>query len=145
MKLFSLLTLAACASAQTAMTVPSIGVMLDAAGLYRPVYGIAGNFTLGAPIEAIDSAVLDSLPSTAGAVLRTTHGTVYTDGEHLILRRPDASEIRIALTGAMALRSMSADWVQVSTSTGNFAFHLEPGHEALFTLPGAARAEVRRR
>ena len=155
--------LAVCAFAQ--VETPSIGMMLDASGAWRPVYGVAGNFTLGPPLEAFDEepvtdtlerrgdvvfvlrsdgAVLDTLPSATGPVLITAHGAVFVDGD-LVLRRPDASEVRFALSGVVALRVMSTDWVQVTTSGGSYALRVESGREVLFVLPATTRAEVRRR
>ncbi|MEO5925314.1 MAG: hypothetical protein ABIR70_15945 [Bryobacteraceae bacterium] len=121
---------------------PSIGSMLDASGQLRPVYGVAGNFVLGPPIS---DAVLDPLPNTAGAVLRLAHAAVFANDNELVLRRADASEVRFPLAGVTAFRMMSADWVQVITASGSYALRVEPNREALFALPGTARAEVRRR
>jgi hypothetical protein len=125
--------IAACAFAQ--VEAPSIGVMLDAAGAFRTVYGVAGNFTLGPPLE---EAVPDPLP-----------GTVSADDAGIVLRRRDASEVRFALPGVVILRTMSAEWVQAITRSGSFALRIEAGKEALFALPGspapAAVREVRRR
>jgi len=160
---FATFLLAVCAFAQ--VETPSIGIMLDASGAWRPVYGVAGNFTLGPPREAPDEspamntverrgevvfvlrpdgAVLDTLPSATGPVLITAHGAVFVDGE-LVLRRPDASEVRFALSGVAALRVMSTDWVQVTTTGGSYALRIESGREALFVLPATTRAEVHRR
>jgi hypothetical protein len=122
--------IAGCVFAQ--VEVPSIGVMLDASGALRTVYGVAGNFTLGPPLEA----VLDSLPGTASAVSAN-------EGE-IVVRRKDGSEVRYPLPGVTVLRAMSSEWVQAITPAGSYALRVEPGREALFALP-AARAEVRRR
>jgi hypothetical protein len=130
--------LAGCAFAQ--VEIPTIGMMLDASGALRPVYGVAGTFTLGPAQEGSKaSAVLDS------GRLVTAYGTVFVDGGELVVRRPDVSEVRFAVSGIVALRAMSKDWVQVMTSGGSYALRVEPGREALFTLPMTARAEVRRR
>lgn len=124
----ALFLVAVCAVAQ--VEAPSIGVMVDASGARRVVYGVAGNFTLGPPL--VDDAVPDSLP-----------GMVAFDEAGLLVRRPDASEARFALPGVTALRVMSAEWVQAVTASGSYALRIEPGREALFALP-AARAEGRR-
>ncbi len=127
---FAILLLATCAFAQ--VEAPSIGVMLDASGAFRTVYGVAGNFTLGPPLEG---AAPESLPGTVS----------FTDTE-IIVRRADASEVRFALGGVVGLRAMSGSWVQAITPTGSYAVRIEVGKEALFALPGvAARSEVRRR
>lgn len=125
----ALFLVAVCAAAQ--VEAPSIGVMLDASGARRMVYGVAGNFTLGPPL--IGDAVLDSLPST-----------VSFDEAGLVIRRADASEVRFALPGVTVLRAMSVEWVQAITASGSYALRTERGREALYALP-AARAEVRRR
>ena len=121
--------IAVCALAQ--VEAPSIGVMLDASGVLRTVYGVAGNFTLGPPAEAVP----DSLP-----------GNISADEAGLIVRWPDASEVRFPLPGVTALRSMSAEWVQAITASGSYALRIERGRAALFLLPASpARTEVRRR
>ncbi len=129
--------LAGCAFAQ--VEIPTIGMMLDVSGALRPVYGVAGNFTLGPAQEAREASVLDSGP------LVTAYGTVFVDGGELVVRRPDAREVRFALSGIVGLRAMSKDWVQVMTSGGSYALRVERDREALFVLPMTARAEVRRR
>lgn len=116
-------------SALAQVEAPVIGVMLDAAGLYHAVFGVAGAFTLGPPMEA----AVDSLPTA-----------VSFDEAGLIVRREDASEVRFALPGVLAVRAMSAEWVQAITAAGSYALRVERGHEALFVLP-AIRAEARRR
>jgi len=130
--------LAGCAFAQ--VEIPTIGMMVDASGALRPVYGVAGNFTLGPPQEVAEtSAVLDPTP------LLTAYGAVFVDGDEVVLRRPDASEVRFLVSGIVALRAMSKDWVQVMTSGGSYALRVEREQEALFVLPTTTRAEVRRR
>ncbi len=133
---FLLLSLCAFGQVET----PSVGSMLDTTGQLRPVYGVAGNFVLGSPY-----AVLDSLPNTAGRELQLPRAVVFATEAELVLRREDASEVRFALTDVMALRAMSADWVQVITASGSFALRVEVNHEALFALPGTPRPEARRR
>jgi hypothetical protein len=127
---FGIFLLATCAFAQ--VEAPSIGVMLDASGAFRTVYGVAGNFTLGPPLE---EAVPESLPGTVS----------FTEAE-IIVRRADASEVRFELSGIVSMRAMSAGWVQAITATGNYALRIEVGKEALFALPGTpAHSGVRRR
>jgi len=127
----ALLLLASCALAQ--VETPSIGLMLDASGALRPVYGVAGNFTLGDPVDA--SGELE-IPARVSFLI---------EAEELILRRSDASEVRFPVNGVRALRAMSADWVQVFTTHGDYALRIEQGREALFALPAIGRMEVRRR
>jgi hypothetical protein len=129
---------------------PSIGTMLDASGVLRAVQGIAGNFTLGPPTAAEEppppnlerGVVLASLPGDVSPVLVTTRGIAFVMEGELIFRRTDARQVRFVLNGVVALRSMSADWVQVTTETGMFALRIESGKEELFALPGMASPEV---
>jgi hypothetical protein len=121
--------LGACAFAQ--VETPSIGMMLDASGALRLVYGVAGNFTLG---PVVDGATPESVPDS-----------IHANEAGIVIRRADASEVRFELAGVTGLRAMSPDWVQVITASGSYALRIERGREALFVLPGAARAEVRRR
>jgi hypothetical protein len=119
--------------------------MLDSSGALRVVYGVAGSFTLGPPLET------DAAPDSENTALQIALGAVYSDRSELIIRRADGSEVRFALSGVRALRTMSADWVQVITASSSYALRVERGHEALFALPAGpirtnpATSEVRRR
>ena len=132
----AILLFSVCAKAQ--VEAPSIGRILDASGMMRAVYGVAGNFVLG-PAE------LDSLPSSVRPELRLSGAEISSNETELVVRRPDASEVRFPLDGVSGLRVMSADWVQVIVGSRSYALRIEAGREALFVLPELSRPEVRRR
>lgn len=112
---------------------PTIGVMLDEAGAYRPVYGVAGSFTLGPPVEE----------PVEGKELATP-GEVSFDSDGLLLQRPGAIILRFALPRVFAVRAISAEWVQAFTPSGSYALRIETGREGLFLLPKPAQGARRR-
>lgn len=120
-----------CAVAMGQVETPSIGSIVDSAGRLRPVYGVAGNFVVGAPSEATGE-LYDSLPG------------IFATADEVVIRRADASEVRFPLTRVSGMRVMTADWVQVVAGGRNYALRVERGREALFVLP-EPRVEARRR
>jgi hypothetical protein len=62
---------------------------------------------------------------------------LYTGDGCLVIRRADASEVRLAssLPSHFSLRQMNADWVQF----GDFAVHTSAGHEGIYRLPEAGQ------
>jgi hypothetical protein len=66
---------------------------------------------------------------------------VYSDSNGIVIRRPDASEVRIAaaLPASFSLQQMNRDWVQLSDlqSDARFAIHAASGREAYYQLPEA--------
>jgi hypothetical protein len=80
-------------------------------------------------------AVLDSLPSSAQAVLLLSAATVYTTASEVVLRRADGSEIAFAATGVSQLFAMSDGWVEVRGKNALLALRTDSGHESLYWLP----------
>jgi hypothetical protein len=67
---------AAVAWGQTAVTVPQAGFMRDSANSLRPVYGIAGNFLLGAPVA---TGVVSAAYSGLCGLIKTDSTVVVID------------------------------------------------------------------
>jgi hypothetical protein len=159
----SLFFIAAAVFAETGVDAPSIGIMRDTWGMWRPVQGVAGSFVLGSitgepepwpastnKIEqrgdtyfvlAPDGSTIGALPPEAHEpILLLDDAVLYTTDDALVI-----GNVRIPCSGVTALRQMSADWVQLSAGNREYALRIEPSHEALFLLPAAPRPEVRRR
>jgi hypothetical protein len=212
MKTILLLLTATLLPAQDVAT-PSIGMMTDARGSLRPVYGVAGSFVVGeeagtamnAPPGGVvlgidgdaawiyfphtarfarftggtltdldwhvdgevlsigpgpriavrrpsgvwivrpDGAVVDALPDATGPVLLLENVAVFAATDEIVLQRADRSQLRLPLAGVRAIAPMSADWLQVSAATGEYALRITPGKEALYVLPAPAAQRSRRR
>jgi hypothetical protein len=89
----------------------------------------------GVWIVSTSGAVLDSLPSSAQAVLLLSSATVYATASDVVLRRTDGSEIQFAATGVSQLFAMSDGWVEVRGKNALFALRTDSGHENLYWLP----------
>jgi hypothetical protein len=92
----------------------------------------------GVWIVSTAGAVLDSLPSSAQAVLLLSASTVYTTASEVVLRRADGSEIHFPATGISQLFAMSDEWVEVRGKNALFALRTDSGHESLYWLPQPA-------
>jgi len=82
-----------------------------------------------------NNQVMDSLPSASGPVMLAGTVTTYTDGEHVVLRRTDGSELRFSVPGAESFRAMAASYVQIRAGRMSYALRIDPGHERMFQLP----------
>jgi hypothetical protein len=64
---------------------------------------------------------------------------VYRDTGGMVIRKPDASEVRIAasLPASFSLQQMNQDWVQLTdlNSSQRFAIRATPGREGFYRLP----------
>ena len=91
----------------------------------------------------IESGEADSQEALSGAgtpALRLSSGElIYTDSNGAVIRKSDATEIRLAgqLPANFTLVQMGAGWVEVSdvSSSARFALRVTPGHEGVFVLP----------
>jgi hypothetical protein len=84
--------------------------------------------------------VLDSLPSASGPVLLPAAGAIYTDGDDVVLRRRDGSELRFAVPGVQSLSAMSssslaANYVEIRSPSASYALRIDTGQERIFQLP----------
>ena len=89
-------------------------------------------------VDSNDQAI-DSLPSAGGPVLIFPGGALYTDSGDVVLRRPDASELRFAAPEAEMFSPMSDNYVQIRAGRSNYALRIDAGHERMFMLPEAGR------
>lgn len=94
------------------------------------------------PLRRARVASQQALPGITAPVLALASGLlVFANGQSLILRKPDNSEIRIAaqLPHRFSLHQMSGDWVQLSDgeSPRRFAIRISAGREAFYELPEA--------
>jgi hypothetical protein len=90
-------------------------------------------------VDAAGQAI-DSLPSASGPVLLPATGAIYTDGENVVLRRSDGSELRFPVPGvesfsAMSFSATAANYVQIRTGRLSYALRIDWGHERIFQLP----------
>jgi hypothetical protein len=94
----------------------------------------------GVWIVSTAGAVLDSLPSSAQAVLLLSGATVYATAGDVVLRRADGSEIHFPATGVFQLFAMGDGWVEARGKNALFALRTDSGHESLYWLPQPALA-----
>jgi hypothetical protein len=84
--------------------------------------------------------VLDSLPAASGPLLLPAAGAIYTDGDDVVLRRGDGSELRFPVPGvqsfsAMSWSSSAANYVEIRSPLASYALRIDFGHERIFQLP----------
>ena len=86
-------------------------------------------------ISVVDEndAVLGSIPGMP--VLLMAEGAIYADQDALVLRRPDATELRWALSGIAGFSMMGDGYVQIRAASGSYALRVVSGREQLFALP----------
>ena len=99
---------------------PLIGHIRDNAGLWRPVHGVAGAFTIGRPIEGT--------PDT------TNRTQVEIEGDEVVVGK---NRLRLRLPRLVtAAQPMGESWYALRTSEGPLALRTDEGREALYELPG---------
>ena len=86
-----------------------------------------------------NNQMIDSIPSASGPVMLTANGAIYTDGEDLVLRRSDRSELRFPVPGAQSLVAMATNYVQIRAGRLSYALRIDFGHERIFQLPEPAK------
>lgn len=88
-----------------------------------------------------DGAVVDWISDTPGPVLLLAESVLFATPGELVLRHPDASEVRIPLAGVESITSMGPHYaaIRVSAEAGGaiYALRIESGREALLRLPGS--------
>lgn len=89
-----------------------------------------------------DGSMVDSIADATGPVLLLTDGVLFATSDELVLRRPDATEVRLEFGGAASLTAMGPHYaaIHVGNDAGGaiYALRTEPGRESLFLLPGNA-------
>jgi hypothetical protein len=84
-----------------------------------------------------DGSVIDWIAATPGPVLLLGEGVVFAASDQLVLRRPDASELRFDLPGAESIAAMGPHYVAIRAEGATYALRTEPGRETLLLLPGS--------
>jgi len=90
-------------------------------------------------VDAAGQAI-DCLPSASGPLLLPATGAIYTDGDDVVLRRSDGSELRFPVPGvesfsAMSFSTTAANYVQIRATRSSYALRIDWGRERIFQLP----------
>jgi hypothetical protein len=90
-------------------------------------------------VDAAGQAI-DCLPSASGPLLLPATGAIYTDGDDVVLRRSDGSELRFPVPGvesfsAMSFSTTAANYVQIRAARSSYALRIDWGRERIFQLP----------
>jgi hypothetical protein len=83
--------------------------------------------------------VTGSLPDGAGPVLLHAGGIIFADGDKIVLRHPDGSELSFPVTGAQAIFLVGDRYAQIRAGNFDYALRVDPGREQLFLLPEAVQ------
>jgi hypothetical protein len=83
-----------------------------------------------------DDSVVDWIVDTSGPVLLLNEGVLFATPDELVLRHPDASEARFALSGAQTIAAMGPHYVAIRAGDATSALRTESGRDQLFLLPG---------
>jgi len=85
-----------------------------------------------------DGSIVDGITATAGPVLLLAEGILYATPDELVLRHPDASEVRFELAGAQSITALGPRYAAIRAGDATYALRTEPGSEKLFLLPGTS-------
>ncbi len=83
-------------------------------------------------------AIVDFIPGASGPVMLLANGILYVDGDDVVLRRPDATEVRFAAPGAQWFSALGANYVQIRANGFSYGLRVDAGHERIFELPEPA-------
>ena len=123
------------ACAQTSLTSPQVGFMLDAANSVRPVYGLAGNFLVGDPVAV---GVVSAEFSGSYGLLKTANAVVVKDRTGAVSANSDAPDgpalFAFARTGEPALAYLPRTGALLAWKDGTF--------QAIFFDPSALAANA---
>ncbi len=86
-------------------------------------------------IIGADGSILDSLPYDACAVLLLPTLTVYATSDAVVLRKTDASELRLDTPGIQSLTALGGSYVEAGANGVLYALRTAPGQEHLYALP----------
>jgi len=97
---------------------------------------------LSFPLGSVGTASQKALIGVHAPVLALSSGDlVYSPAGGIVVRRTDASEVRISasLPASFSLRQMNQDWVQLTDLNGRarFAIHAKTGREGIYQLPSS--------
>ncbi len=85
-----------------------------------------------------DGALAGWIADTTGPVLLLAEGVLFATEDGVVLRRPDWSEVRFALTGAETIAAMGPHYAAIRAGDSTYALRTEPRREQLYVLPGSA-------
>jgi hypothetical protein len=85
-----------------------------------------------------DGALAGWIAETGGPVLLLAEGVLFATADEIVLRHPDASEMRFELPGAEAIAAMGPHYAAIRAGDSTYALRTEAGREQLFVLPGSA-------
>lgn len=134
---FILMAIAGALLAQSGIGPPLAGFIRCEDGRLRPVYGLAGNFVLGAPLAQQRRLMTTRQAETA---LSLPGGAqLLAEGNDLVYRKADGAEVSAAL-GAPIIRleQMSGAWIHVRAAGKSFAVRLAGDRLEAYRLPEAA-------
>jgi hypothetical protein len=83
-----------------------------------------------------DGSVVEWIADHPGPVLLLPEGVLFTTGDEVVLRHPDASEVRFALSGAQTIAAMGPHYAAIRVGNATYALRTESGREQLYLLPG---------
>ncbi|MFB3778049.1 MAG: hypothetical protein ACE141_10575 [Bryobacteraceae bacterium] len=145
--------------AQSGVAPPLAGFARDRAGALRPVYGMTGNFVLGAPIaQGVAAAIFDGQTGLAriqdAVYAFNSRGQLLgqipeeweapalpltVEGDELVLRRDDGGELRTKVEGeVLEIEQMGEGWFCVHQVDRRLAVRLLDGRLEISRLPEAA-------
>ena len=146
--------------AQSRIELPFAGYVRDGAGALRPVYGMTGNLLVGKPIaQGVIAAIFDGrvgLARTQDAVYGFDRDgrllgqipadwedpvlPITQDGDELVARRADGSELRAKVEGSvLAIEQMGDGWFCVHQADLRLAVRLLEDRIEISRLPEAER------
>ncbi len=134
---FILIAVAGVLLAQSGISPPLAGFIQCEDGKLRPVYGLAGNFVLGAPLPQQRRLMPTRQAETA---LSLPGGArLLAEENDLVYRQADGAEVRAALGGPIIrLERMSDAWIHVRAAGKSFAVRLAGGRLEVYRLPEPA-------
>ncbi len=140
MKLWWLLLVAVASGllAQSVIGPPTAGFIRCIDGKLRPVYGVAGNFVLGPPIEEGPRV---RPPRRVQTALAFPDGArLFSEEGDLVYRKPDGAEIRTMLSKpVLYMEQMGLRWIHIQLEDRSLAVRLTGDQLEVYWLPEAAR------
>jgi hypothetical protein len=134
---FILLAVAGALLAQSGISPPLAGFIRCEDGKLRPVYGLAGNFVLGSPVEEETR----TQPVRNGRTTLSLPGgaRLLAEENDLVYRKADGVELRTTLDApVLRLERMSDAWIHVRSAGKSFAVRLAGERLEVYRLPEAA-------
>ncbi len=146
--------------AQSGIQAPLAGYVRDGDGALRPVHGIAANLYTGEPIlKGVTAAAFDGTLGLAktgdglyafdkdgrlfgpvSAEWEAPPLPIFADNDELVFRKPDGTEIRAKVEGAvLSVEQMGDEWFAVHQPDRRLAVRLAGERLEICRLPEASR------